>query len=354
MFSPRSPLLWGIVALALMAPAAHATLLADHFGVTPQVQLIENWEYRLGRYYTGYQFISSSFAPTLHTDTVDYQYNDWFGRWSQTALGSYTSYPGTGSYPSGEEPYDTEAYYFDDDENNLYFAVVVGFPSPANGIYMETRTNPDIAVTQGDFALDVPWVSGSQTDNWGFAYDYGVDLTDENRPSSGNVTTFASNTLGGDIYRTTTGWYLGTPSGAVNPVTGNQGNAYTNFDPDSPYNPGGTMTNTGTATVSWYELELTYGGNTVLENNWQTYVIEITIPRSALVTLRPGDQLQYHWLMGCRYDGSNTTAYLTGSGDIDFPEPGTLTLLLVGAGPFGMWLRRRRKKSSESLPPAEK
>jgi hypothetical protein len=347
----RHCLITGLAIVALAAPAAHATLLASRFGVSPQVQLISNWQYAPGQYYTGYQFTSSSLAPTLHTGTVDYQVDDWFGRWSQTDLGVHTNYPGTGAYPSGEEPYDTEAYYFDDDTSNLYFAVIVGFPSPANGIFLESRYS-NAAVTQGDFALDTPGVSGSQQDSWGFQYDYGVDLADENRPASGNVTSFASNTLGSNVYRTTTGWYLGTPDGAVNPVDGNESNAYTNFDPNSPYNAAGTMTNTGAATVSWYQLNLTYSGSPVLENNWQTYVIEMTIPRSALVTLRPGDQLRYHWLMGCRNDGSEGQAYLTGGGDIDSPEPGTLALLLMGAGPFAVWARKRRQQKAEQNLPA--
>ena len=337
----RNILIVGLL-VCVCVPAAHATLLADHFGVNPQVQLISNWEYSTGNFYTGYEFISSSLAPTHHTGTVDYQVDDWFGYYSQTSLSGHVNYPGTGTYPSGDEPYDNEAYYFDDDANNVYFAVVVGFPSPVNGIYNETRTSPSIYVTQGDFAIDAPHLSGSQTDSTGFAYDYGVDMTDENRPASGNVTSFASNTLGNQVYRTTTGWYLGTPNGAVNPITGNQSNALTNFDPNSTYNPAGTMTDLGGATVSWYQLGLTYGGNSVLENNWQTYVIEITIPKNLLVKLYPGDQLQFHWLMGCRNDGSNAQSFLTGSGDIDFPEPGTTALLLMGLGPLGLWLRSKR------------
>jgi len=340
-FTPRQRLMLGLVSVALAAPAAHATLLADRFGVTPQVQLISNWQYAPGQYYTGYQFTSSSLAPTLNLPTVDYQANDWFGRWSQTVLGTHTNYPGTGAYPAGEEPYDIEAYYFDNDDNNLYFAVIVGFPSPADGIFIETRTNPDTAITQGDFALDLPGVSGSQADSWGFAYDYGVDLTDENRPASGNVTSFASNTLGSDVYRTTTGWYVGTPDGAVNPTTGNESNSYTNFDPSYS-----GLSSLGSATVSWYNLDIQYGGSSVLENNWETYVIEITIPRTLLATLEPGDQLSYQWLMGCRNDGSDATAYLTGGGDIDTPEPGTLALLLMGAGPFGVWVRKRRRQQA--------
>ena len=341
-------LIVGLLVVAFM-PAAHATLLADHFGVTPDVTLVDNWNSDLGPY-TAYQFDTSSLTPALNTGTADYQVNDWFGAWDGT-MGLYDSYDPTGTYPAGEEPYDLEAYYFDDDADNLYFVTIVGFPSPADGIFMETRYNPDRAITQGDFAIDTPYLTGSQTDTGSstFAYDYGVDLTDENRPASptANVVSFASNTLGDDVYRTTTGWYLGTPNGDVNPVTGDQYNANTNFDPNSPSNPPGTMTNLGNATVSWYELDIPYGANPdVLENNAETYVIEITIPKSYLVNLAIGDQIQFRWLMGCRNDGSNSAAFLTGSGDIDFPEPGTLALLAVGAGPLGLWMRRRRTPKS--------
>jgi hypothetical protein len=330
--------------LVTAATGVHGALLADHFGVDPQVQLISNWEYSPGRYYTGYQFTTSSMNPTLHTGSTDYQVNDWFGRWSQTVIGSYTSYPGTGTYPAGEEPYDTEAYYFDDDDQNLYFAILVGFPSPTTGVYLDTRADPDIPITHGDFALDTPYVTGSQQDDWDFQYDYGVDLTDENRPASGNVTSYATNTLGSSVYRTTTGWYLGAPDNDVNPVTGDQSNANTNFDPNSAYNPAGTMTNLGSATVSWYQLNILYGGNPVQENNWNTYVIEMTIPKSLLVSMKIGDALQYHWLMGCRNDGSNSTAFITGNGDIDFPEPGSMALIATGLGPLALWIRNRRRK----------
>lgn len=323
------------VIVALCAPAAHATLLSDRFGVSPELEFIENW---------GYRFVGSSLAPTLNTETVDYQVSDWFGTWSTTTIGQYTTYSGT--YPSGDEPYDTEAYYFDDDVDNLYFAIIVGFPSPADGIFVESRNDPygnpiDVPVVQGDFALNTPYRTGSQVDQWGFAYDYGVDLTPDNRPGSGNVTELYSDTLGNEVYETNSGWYLGTPNGAVNPVEGNESYAFTNFDPSYS-----GLTPLGGATVSWYELGLEYEGTPTLENSWQTYVIEMTIPRDLLVPLRPGDTLQFQWLMGCRNDGSETTAYLTGSGDIDSPEPGTLALLVLGAGPLGLWMRNRRRDES--------
>ena len=211
--------------------------------------------------------------------------------------------------------------------------MIQGFPSPTAGIFTDPAGHQ---IVQGDFALDLPGGS-SQTDSWGFGYEYGVDLVDENRPAAGqNVSSFASNTLGSTVYATTGGWYLGTPSGAANPIIGDRSNSFTNFDPS--YNGGAGMTALGSATVDWYQLNLPQQ-----ENGWNTYVIEITIPRALLPQLNQGDQLQYHWLAGCRNDGSSTYAYMTGDSDIDTPEPGTLALVLLGAGPLGVWVRRRRK-----------
>lgn len=315
-----------VVVLGCAASGAHAYLLDQYFGVNPTLTYIENWQYGSNPAYTysGYMFDASSLAPTLNADTTDYQVDDWFGRWG-SVLGSHTNYPGTGTYPSGEEPYDTEAYYFDDDGQNLYFATIVGFPSPANGIYTESRSQ-NKPVVQGDFAIDLG-LAGSQMDSWDFNYNYGVDLTDEVNPGDAtNVTSLATNTLGNGVYATTGGWYLGTPTGAVNPTPADPSNAYTNFDPSS----GTGMSYAGAATVNWYQLALPHQ-----ENNWNSYVIEITIPKSLLPTLETGDTLQYHWLAGCRNDGNSGTGYLTGSGDIDTPEPGTLSLLLAGVGPLG-------------------
>lgn len=321
-----------LLTAALAASCAHAYLLDQYFGVNPTLTYVSNWSTSNGTY-SAYRFDTASLAPTLHTSTTDYQMDDWFGYWDST-IGHYVSYPGTGTYPSGEEPYDTEAYYFDDDVNNIYFAAIVGFPSPATGIYTESRYY-NWPVVQGDFAIDLG-ESGSQTDAWGFNYNYGVDLTDEINPNSSttNVSQLASNTLGNDLYHTTGGWYLGTPVGAVNPTPTSPSNAYTNFDPSV----GTGMSYVADVTTNWYQLSLPNQ-----ENNWNTYVIEITIPKSLLPQLAQGDSLRYHWLAGCRNDGNEGVGYLTGGGDIDNPEPGTLALILAGVGPLGFWARRRRR-----------
>jgi hypothetical protein len=322
----------GAVMLATWS-MAQATLLSDRFGVNPQLETVSGW--------AGYRFVDSSLTPTKYLDTVDYQIDDWFGTWPTSGRTGPTVTQ-RGTLPAGEEPYDTEAYYFDNDETNLYFAIIMGCQSPTSGLFVDTRFSPPVTTVQGDFALDVPGGTGA-TDGWGFGYDYGVDLTHEQRPVGGNVSALRDTSLGAGVYQTTSGsgaWYLGTPSNAVNPNVGGLSNAYTNFDPTAS-----GLTSLGNATVSWYKLDLQYGGVAAKENNWNTYVIEMTVPRTLLATLNPDDLLQFHWLMGCRNEGNEAAAYLTGKGDIDTPEPGTMALLALGLGPLGVWVRRKRKSS---------
>jgi hypothetical protein len=326
-------------------PAFADTLLQSRFGVNPEL-VYRNWEYASGQYYSAYQFDQDSLKPTKNLGTVDYQLDDWFGRWTDKIGQGVYDYPGTGTPPAGEEPYDTEAYYFDDDRDNLYFATLMGFWTPDWGPWQEVRSGFE-TIIQGDFAIDLG-IPGSQTDNWGFNYNFGVDLTPEIRPTNPyqNVTDFYSGAgLGSKIYRTTDGWYLGTPVGAVNPYPGNPSDAHTNFDP--AWNSGQGMTYVGDATVSWYMLEFCHNGETVLENNWATWVIELTIPRVTLPTLNPGDELYFRWQPGCRNDGNDAHAFITGHGTVDTPEPGTLLLFALGAGPLAAWLRRRKDQTTE-------
>lgn len=328
--------------VALTVTVSEATLLNDRFGVTPTVSPVTNWEYSTGNYYSGYKFNTGSLAPTRNLTTVDYNVNDWFGYWNNTNIATHTDYPGTGTWPSGSEPYDVEAIYFDDDGRNMYIAIVTSVPTPANGIFTDTRTSPAAIVTQGDIALDLR-LSGSQQDARGFRYNYGIDVVDENRPSSGNVSSFATNTVGTGVYRTTgsgtsTGaWYLGTPSGAVSPPGDG---ARTNFDPS--YSPS-YVNLLGSATTSWYQLDLQYSGSSVLENNYQTWVIEATIPMSLFPRFEKGQSIAMQFMPGCRNDGNSTQLYMFLDGDLDAPEPGTWALLIAGLAGVAYRIRRRRK-----------
>lgn len=330
-----------IILLVASLPAS-ATLLADHFGVNPEV-IATNWNYGSGTY-SAYRFDPASWTPTNHTDTVDYQVNDWFGRWDPVTGFDTQTYPyapwDTSTVPSPDEPYDTEAYYFDDDADNFYFVVVTGFPSPEYGIYTEPRLGGDgYPIVQGDFAIDIVGHGSGQTDGSGFQYSFGVDLTDEIRPAypDNDVEELRNNTLGTDFYEMSTGWYLGTPNAFVNPGATD---AYTNFDPTYS-----GLTPTGSATVEWYELELkNEADETVLENQWNTYVIEITVPRELFGELDPYQEVTFQWLSGCRNDGNEMEAFLVGTGIT--PEPGTSALMLIGLVPLRSWLRRRKSAAT--------
>ncbi|MEN6645466.1 MAG: PEP-CTERM sorting domain-containing protein [Armatimonadia bacterium] len=342
-----------VVAVAAALPASAATLLADHFGVNPTV-VYSDFDYQVEtspgvwetQTYGAYAFDPNTWVPTNNTATADYQVNDWYGAWDPNGgLGNVTSpdlpYANATS-PSGDEPYDTEAYYFDDDEDNLYFVAVIGFPSPADGIYTESRLE-NYPVVQGDLAIDVVGHGNGQTDGWGFQYSYGVDLTNEIRPdyADNDVEALRSETVGNAFYETSDGWYIGTPNGAVNPVAdGATSDAYSNFDPTYS-----GLTPTGYVTTNWYELPVTDSlGNPQLENQWSTYVIEVTIPRELFGTLDPYQEIRFHWLAGCRNDGNDGQAYLTGNGVT--PEPTTTALMLLGVVPLGSWLRKRRQSQS--------
>lgn len=317
-----------------------ATLLADHFGVNPTVSKI-NWA---GESYSAYAFNPNSLTPTLNTGTADYVVNDWWGKWSTDDMGfgvTYDQAPWLNSVmPEGEEPYDVEAYYFDDDRDNYYFVMVSSFPSVTQGIFEEPRLG-DYPIIQGDFAISLPGYTSDQVDGSGFVYNFGVNIADDVMPADPETedATLNSNTLGSTVYRTVDGWYLGSSSVAVNP---DNVNSHTNFDPTDPRFSGSAL---GSATVSWYELQLFDGANPVLENNAETWVLELVIPKTVLPHLTQGQELQFQWLAGCRNDGNPAEGYLVGEGTVDTPEPGTLALLALGLVPLKLMRRGKLKKS---------
>lgn len=356
MTKAMSYLIVGVLLLSAVAlPASAGTLLADHFGVHPTVIYSDPWYTQIGTdpdtgdpimgNYQAYRFDPNSWVPTNNTVTADYQVDDWFGAWDPTGSLGNVTYPydpyANAAAPSGDEPYDTEAYYFDDDRDNLYFVAVIGFPSPAEGIYTEPRLG-DYPVVQGDLAIDIVGHGSGQTDSWGFQYSYGVDLTDEIRPEyplNDVDTPLRSDTVGTGFYETSDAWYLGTPNGAVNPVeNGQSADSFSNFDPTYS-----GLTRTGDAIVNWYQLEDEFH-NPIGDNQWNTYVIEVTVPRALFGELDPYQEIRFHWLAGCRNDANDGQAYLTGGGVT--PEPTTTALMLLGIVPLGSWLRKRRQTGS--------
>lgn len=296
------------------------TLLNDHFGVTLQLG-DPHWDNK--QHAQTYPFDLNSFAPTKNVGTADYAVSDWYGAWSKTQLNHYHTV--WGDHPSGDEPYDVEGMYFDDDAQNIYVAVVTSFPPPPG--LVETR-NGDHEIVTGDLALDLGQNAPAAD---GFRYDYGINVNHEIRTD--NDAEFNGGTVGSELYRTANSdWYL---ASASNSASGN--GELSNIDPeDSAFS--GTLL--GNAEVNAYEYTFADGHQ---ENGFPTYVIEATISRSLLADAEPGDSIGVSWLPGCR----NGVGQFVG--DIDshaVPEPATLVLLLAGGASFLAGHRLRRRNAS--------
>ncbi|NQT20759.1 MAG: PEP-CTERM sorting domain-containing protein [Planctomycetes bacterium] len=333
---PQKTAIRAAVALVLIVAAfsvrsvARGGLLDEHFGVTLE---LDAGQYDRYQKTTTYPFELSSFTPSNNVDTVDYIVGDWYGHWSKDKFRDKTI---RGAYPSSAEPYDVEALYFDDDPINLYVVVVTSFPGPP-GLYEKRLSGSPLLVT-GDLAIDLGLNTARSMDN--FSYDYGVNINYERRRSSGDARSGGS-TAGDEVYRTqNSDWYVGSPRYA----TAASGEL-TNFDPDYA---GFAGVYAGDADVDIYEYAFE-GGR--LEGGHPTYVIEMTIPRGALIELYEEDEVGIGWVEGCRNDGNGHRRVLRFEDlpDIDcnrtpsgspVPEPTTATLLGLGAA-LALFRRRR-------------
>ena len=323
-----------VVVLALAAgTASAASLLSDYFDVTLQLDLDNGHTdtLRSGNP-TSYPFLASSLDPGASAPTtVDYAVDDWHGSWSDTFFTLKSTFPGwpTGTTPEGGEPYDVEAIYFDDDPNNLYMVVVTSFDPPPGRT--EDRASGDPLIVSGDLGLDFGLNPAHSPDN--FSYDYGVNLNYEDRgATSSDDATSGGTTIGNELYRTgNSDWYVGTPTMAI-PANGE----LTNFDPDWGSFSG---TQLGTVTTDYYKQSFFDGETEVFETLYETYIIEVTIPRSLFGENNPGpgDTIGLAWVEGCRNDGATIIRIFP---EIDTPEPSSLALLGFGVFAAG-WMKRR-------------
>ena len=245
------------------------TLLYDHFGVTLLTQAPHSGG-------TNRSFDWNSFVPTLHTGTANFVESDWYGDWNFIDFGDgtntieHTPAPGTADldyHPSGDEPYDVEAMYFDDDATNLYVVIVTSVPHyvAANndvGI-VDARISPSAALVRpGDLSINLfegsPRIERNSTE---WHYNFGVDITHENRDNIIDVGGYDTRamrnlTVGNELYKTgydaggsnilnplDSDWYTSLVNGVVEASW-----EHTNFDPQST---------TQTA-------DLSYLGNTVV------------------------------------------------------------------------------------------
>ncbi len=300
-----------IASVLVLSVPAGADILSSHFGVTLEIDTNTNyWDYKDGHGERTYPMDQDSYTPTLNTDTADHIVDDWFGEWK------YDNRTIFGTKPSGGEPYDVEAIYFDDDQENLYIAIVTSFgPNPGyNG------------VVSGDIALDFG-INDEYSD--GFSYDFGVNINNEIRRSDPTKNAlFNGSAVGTGLYQTANSdWYLGSPQNDV-PGSGE----LTNFDPNFSSFSG---TYLGDAIqADYYEYDFGYYEETL----WATYVIEATIPRALFaMEILPDDLIGVQWMSGCRNDNGNLNLY----GSVNTPEPGTLALTALGLAGLA-WVRRRR------------
>ena len=300
-----------VVAMLFSVPAG-ADILSSHFGVNLQLDTTTVYYDRdyNEAYNRTYPVLSSSWAPTLNTDTVDYSVDDWFGEWKYDEEGGTTWW---GERPAGSEPYDVEAIYFDDDDENIYIAIVTSF-GPVSGYN---------GITPGDIALDFG-INSEYVD--GFSYDFGVNVSTEDRRYDTNSNATPGSTVGSGVYQTeNSDWYLGSPQSDVY----NDGEL-TNIDP-TDYRFSGDYLGDAIQT-SYYK----YDFGSLKEGLADTYVIEATISKALFpFEISAGDDIGLSWGMGCRNDRMKLT------GTVNTPEPGTLALTAIGM--FGLaWVRRRR------------
>ncbi len=362
-FKMRNLLLWasllfGVSWASTVQAQGPGTMLFDRFGVDLD---LGPFNASAGPGATGgFPFDWTSFepdpsqAPRFSAGAIDWTEADWFGAWlndfTETTI-QHAPAPGTPDQdwnPSGGEPYEVEGLYFDNDSNNYYLAIVTSIPLLVENDTTDPTPTSDYgvvdprdfgsagfgaAIRSGDLSISFfDGTARSERNSTEWHYNYGVDLTQENRDSYGTfaglaVPNMRSLAVGTGLYETSAdpgGSQIDGPSGASGdwytsaaPPTGGSGASgatqgnweHTNFDPLAS---GHVLSKLGDVTVNYYEYD--FGGDE--ENGYPTYVYEITIPRSlfGVNDKGHGEQIGFRMTPGCRNDGN-------GAGD------GTISLI---------------------------
>jgi hypothetical protein len=254
----KSLLFFAAVVLVTAPVTTQATLLGDHFGVQLTTGTVVVGDH------TFYDVFIHDWQPTLNTVTADYVADDWYGKDVLSFDPWITLF---GGIPSGGEPFDVEAIYLDNDEDSLYLSIVTSFPSAG----FTHPAIPDIHVAPGDVAIGIG----------GGMYDYGIDI------DGGTGILHATDP---------SDWYVWNETYSV-PAQGE----LTNFSGGIPLGAVG----------------LSYEPTGTVENEFDTYLIEATVPLAMIGDPQDGTPVYVHWVCGCRNDASGNNPILKLMGEID-------------------------------------
>lgn len=265
---------FGISLLLLGNSSVNASVLQDVFGVKPKLATKAPAQSDSFQEKRTYHFDYDTLRPAKNPGKIFYFIDDWHGSWSEKVADDsssdlqYHGNPkGNGQKPCGGEPYDLEAVYWGIDEKNVYVAMITSSPHPG---YLDKRFEGDPKfIVAGDIGIDL---NQNDKHSSAFAYDYAIDITNEDRPWFGDVKS-AGDEVGGKLYKTkNSDWYTGSPNGAV-AASGQM----TNFDPKYGwFGRGEFVANVKTA---YYEYKFPGGRQEGLS---PTYIVEATIPKKLL------------------------------------------------------------------------
>ncbi|MHB8101722.1 MAG: PEF-CTERM sorting domain-containing protein [Methanosarcina sp.] len=153
--------------------------------------------------------------------------------------------------PAGGEPYDIEALYFDDDAQNMYIAIVTSLPTNGHTDNYGRHTDP------GDIAIDL-------NNNGGYEYGIKIDT---------------------GLIRRDVAWTKPTDFTSIEPY---------NFNPSS-----GQAVGAGGVNVF---ATLVYKQAANADESYPNYIIEASIPKSAIGNPTVGQTSNIHVTIGCGND----------------------------------------------------